>query len=58
VNADLICVMDKGRIVERGSHHDLLARGELYADLWMQQSVDAARKRGTSFQQVGQMLET
>ena len=34
VNADEIIVMDKGRIVERGRHDDLLARDGLYAQLW------------------------
>jgi ATP-binding cassette subfamily B protein len=33
-NADQILVIDEGRIVERGLHHDLLARGGLYADLY------------------------
>jgi ATP-binding cassette subfamily B protein len=32
--ADLICVIDEGRIVERGSHDALLAAGGLYADLY------------------------
>ncbi|MGB6231182.1 MAG: ABC transporter ATP-binding protein/permease [Litorimonas sp.] len=36
-DADLILVMDRGRIVERGTHVDLLARGGLYADLWNRQ---------------------
>jgi subfamily B ATP-binding cassette protein MsbA len=31
--ADLICVLDGGRIVERGSHTDLLAAGGLYRRL-------------------------
>jgi ATP-binding cassette subfamily B protein len=31
--ADLILVMDRGRIVERGTHSDLLARGGTYARL-------------------------
>jgi subfamily B ATP-binding cassette protein MsbA len=31
--ADLICVVDRGRIVETGGHHELLARGGLYARL-------------------------
>lgn len=32
-NADLICVMHEGRIVERGSHEDLLAKGGYYSHL-------------------------
>ncbi|MBB4631790.1 ABCB family ABC transporter ATP-binding protein/permease [Sphingosinicella soli] len=43
VDADEILVMDKGRIVERGRHDDLLAQGGLYAEMWMrQQSEDIA----------------
>jgi ATP-binding cassette subfamily B protein len=34
VNADQIVVMDKGRIVERGRHEELLRREGLYAQLW------------------------
>jgi ABC-type bacteriocin/lantibiotic exporter with double-glycine peptidase domain len=32
-NADLIVVMDKGRIIEQGNHQQLLATGGLYAHL-------------------------
>lgn len=32
--ADLILVMDRGQIVERGTHTELLARGGLYAHLY------------------------
>ncbi len=35
---DRILVMDQGRIVEQGSHDDLIAEGGLYADLWKHQS--------------------
>jgi ATP-binding cassette subfamily B protein len=34
-DADLICVVDDGRIVERGTHEDLLALGGLYAELYL-----------------------
>jgi ATP-binding cassette subfamily B multidrug efflux pump len=30
--------MDQGRIVEDGTHEELLARGGLYAQLWQRQS--------------------
>jgi ATP-binding cassette subfamily B protein len=39
-HADLICVVQAGRIVERGTHDDLLARGGLYRDLYDRQFVD------------------
>ncbi|WP_368910964.1 ABC transporter ATP-binding protein [Taklimakanibacter deserti] len=35
---DRLVVMDKGRIVEEGSHDALLRKGGLYADLWRRQS--------------------
>ena len=33
VNANQIAVVVKGRIVEQGTHADLLARGGFYAEL-------------------------
>lgn len=36
-HADQILVLDGGRIVERGRHDDLAARGGLYAALWREQ---------------------
>ncbi|UUV06008.1 ABC transporter ATP-binding protein [Ruegeria sp. YS9] len=35
---DRILVMDAGRIVEEGTHSDLLAQGGLYAQFWARQS--------------------
>ena len=35
---DRLIIMDKGQIVEQGTHGELLKRGGLYADLWTRQS--------------------
>ncbi|TIW50624.1 MAG: ABC transporter ATP-binding protein, partial [Mesorhizobium sp.] len=35
---DRLVVMDKGRVIEEGSHEDLVAKGGLYAQLWQRQS--------------------
>ena len=37
-HADVIVVLDQGRIVERGDHATLLAQDGLYAELWRQQA--------------------
>ena len=37
-DADQILVLERGRVVERGRHPDLLAGGGLYARLWAQQA--------------------
>lgn len=37
MHADRILVLDKGSIVEQGSHDDLLKLGGLYSDLWRKQ---------------------
>ena len=44
VNADLICVMEKGAIIERGKHNELVSKAGRYAHLWKQQSIARAEK--------------
>jgi len=44
VDAHEILVMELGRIIERGTHQELLARGGRYADMWaLQQSAEGER---------------
>lgn len=38
-NADQILVLERGSIVERGKHEELVARGGLYADLYSRQDL-------------------
>jgi ABC-type transport system involved in Fe-S cluster assembly fused permease/ATPase subunit len=45
IGADEIIVLDRGLIVERGTHQSLLARGGLYAGMWnRQREADEARE--------------
>ena len=46
VDADDILVIEGGRLVEEGSHEELLARGGVYARMWRQQSELAAFAAG------------
>jgi len=43
-NADLICALQQGKIVERGTHEELLAVGGLYADLYHRQFIEAVEE--------------
>jgi len=40
VDADQIVVLDQGKVVERGTHDELLGRGGLYAELWNRQAAE------------------
>jgi ATP-binding cassette subfamily B protein len=48
VNAHAIIVMDRGRIVERGDHAELLRRKGVYARLWLLQQMDQDARRASS----------
>jgi len=39
-DADLICVLDEGRIIDQGTHNELLARGGEYAALYERQLLE------------------
>ena len=41
VDADEIIVLNEGRVAERGSHASLLARGGVYAGMWLLQAEEA-----------------
>ncbi len=41
-DADVIYVLDQGRVIERGNHRELLARGGAYARLYAMQFADQA----------------
>jgi ABC-type transport system involved in Fe-S cluster assembly fused permease/ATPase subunit len=42
VGADQIVVLDDGKVAERGTHAELLAKGGLYAELWNRQAAERA----------------
>lgn len=44
-DADLILVMDHGRIVEHGTHRQLMSRGALYLDLYQAQFAGREQRR-------------
>jgi len=40
LNADQILVLDKGRIVARGTHEELLESSEIYSEIYSSQLLD------------------
>ncbi len=58
IHADTILVMDKGQIVERGTHLSLLAAGGLYAGLWARQrEAEEARRKLAEIVEEGALTE-
>lgn len=47
LNADQILVLDKGRIVARGQHADLMEQSEIYAEIYRSQLVESATTEST-----------
>lgn len=47
MRADIIHVMDSGRVIESGSHHELVSRGEFYAESWNAQIEASSDQRST-----------
>jgi ATP-binding cassette subfamily B protein len=47
-DAGMILVMNKGRIIEQGTHKELLAKGGFYADLYNSQFTGAYRDEGAA----------
>jgi ATP-binding cassette, subfamily B, heavy metal transporter len=43
-NADEIIVLDAGRVIERGTHSDLVAKGGHYAAMWTRQQAEKGEK--------------
>lgn len=39
--ADLIIVLNEGRVAEQGTHEELLKKGGLYYSMWVEQASDA-----------------
>jgi ABC-type transport system involved in Fe-S cluster assembly fused permease/ATPase subunit len=59
VHADNILVLEKGELVEQGTHGELLAKGGLYASLWnrQRQAEKAREELAHALAQEGQRIE-
>jgi ATP-binding cassette subfamily B protein len=51
-DADRICVLHQGRVVEQGTHRELLALGKRYAALWRAQTAEV-RSQGSGIRSQG-----
>jgi ABC-type transport system involved in Fe-S cluster assembly fused permease/ATPase subunit len=46
INADMILVVQDGKIIERGKHKDLLAFGGEYYSIWNRQKSERSEQNG------------
>lgn len=56
-DADIILVMNEGKIIEQGTHDKLLARNGFYAELYNSQFVLGEQKNGTSLHEMSIVSE-
>lgn len=47
MDADIIIVVNEGRVIERGTHAQLLSLNGLYADMWKKQSISSRNQPQT-----------
>ena len=52
LHADQILVLDRGRIAERGRHHELLMNSQIYREIYASQLGDVAGENGAGVHHV------
>ena len=54
VDADQIIVLEQGRIVEQGTHHELLEKQSIYAQMWALQQKE---RNEEAYNQIKHVIE-
>jgi ATP-binding cassette subfamily B protein len=59
VHADNIIVLDKGQLIEQGTHGELMVRGGLYSSLWnrQRQAEKAREELAAALAQEGERID-